>query len=243
MSDQTKAHELLLGNPFADVFPPKPNPDLPSLDGRTVALRVLARYISELTFRLPGNKGSPQTTKYQIPYERIYVEQPDNVVKLVPPCIVFVPGAGTYNPVGLSTFIEEESFGKFGKGTALQVQSEYVETFTIECWADTKPLRRSMVAGLESALVPTETMYGVRFRMPDYFDQPVCFSLDGSMRPDDPDNVRNRRWGHLTVEMRFDMVRLVNVDLLKPEVVSEAYQAIGQMPPNVPLKDGGSPLR
>lgn len=236
MSDKTPAHQLIIGRPFGTVYPPREPPRLPAVDGRTAALRVLRRYVSELAFSLPGDRGSPNDVQFRIPIEKVHVEQPDNVVELDFPSVVFLPGAGQYLPVGLSTFLEEESFDRFAPGTVLQVQSEYQETVTLECWAKDMPTRRSMVAGLEAALVPTEQMYGIRFRMPDYFDQPVCFTLLTSMRPDDPDNVRNRRWAHLALEMRFDVVRLVNVQTLKPFCATDAYDGPGNVPVGVVLE-------
>lgn len=224
MSDHTNAHDLLQGDPFGRVSPPRDAIDLPAVDGRTVALRILARYISELTFNLPGTKGSGITKKIRIPEEDIHIEWPDNQVQLKAPSIVFVPGNGEHLPAGLATFLVEGSHDKFGKGTALQVQSEYQETFTIEVWANDKPTRRAICGGLEVSLVPVEQMYGIRFRMPDYYDNTVCFTLLGGMRPDDPDAVRNRRWGHLSVEMRFDVLRLVNVVPFDPSVETEAYE-------------------
>lgn len=218
------AKSLLQGNPFGQVWPPRPAPPLPAVDARTTALRVLADYISELTF----NRVMEETSKpegFQIKREHIFVEQPDNVQNLPFPSVVFVPGPGDYSPIGLTAFIDESTADKYAPGTALQEQSEYVETVTIEVWANTRAMRRCIVAGLEVALVPTEQMYGIRFRMPDYFNQTVCFSLNTSMRVDDPEAVRNRRWAHLMVEMRFDMVALVNVSKFKPFVVTEPIAA------------------
>jgi hypothetical protein len=243
-SDKTPAHKLIQGTPFGAVYPARAAAEFPAIDGRTAGLRVLRRYISELTFHRPGDAGSPRLIPFRIPLDDIHVEQPDNVVNLLKEtkpggtnaAVVFVPGAGQYLPVGLSTFLEEETRDKFGKDTALQVQSEYQENVTLECWATDKPTRRAMVAGLEAALVPTEQMYGIRFRMPDYFDQPVCFSLDSGMRPDDPDTVRNRRWAHMIVEMRFDVVRLVNVETLRPVAAVDVYDGIPNIPFGVVLR-------
>jgi len=234
--DKTSVLKLLQGSPFGALYPPKAAVDLPAIDGRTACLRVLRRYIAELTFHMPGDRGSANTRSFKIPLEKIHIEQPDKNVVLDFPSIVFLPGAGEALPIGLATFLEEESFNKFAPGTALQVQSEYQETFTIELWARDKPTRRAMMQ-LELALTPTEQQYGIRFRVPDYYDQTVCFSLQGSMRPDDPDNVRNRRWGHMTVEMRFDSVRLVNVGTIKPEVSVDAYDGPGNVPVGIELDD------
>lgn len=217
MRDKTPAKQLISGF-GTEPWPPRPLRPLPAVNGRTVALRILARYISELTFHLPGDKGSNATVPFRVPLEDVHIEQPANVEALKMPSFVFLPGTGEYLPVGLGPSIDESSFDVHAPGTALQTQSEYQETITIEAWAHSKPLRRSLVAALEVALVPTEVMYGIRFVMPDYYRQTVCFTLASSMMPDDPDAVRNRRWGHLSVEMRFDVVQLVNAATLKPLV-------------------------
>lgn len=223
MSDQTPIKDLLVGTPFAAVWPPKSDLDLPAVDGRTAALRTLRRYISELTFHLPGPKGSGRTERFRIPVEKVHVEQPDKEVKLAPPSVVFLPGPIEYLPIGLATALDESSKDRHGAGTALQIQAEYRELVTVEFWALDKPHRRAMLAGIESAFSPTEQMYGLRLRMPDYYDQSVCFTLDGGMRPDDPDNVRNRRWGYGTFEVRFDVVRLVRVGTVVPTLEVDAF--------------------
>jgi hypothetical protein len=219
MSTRERAHDLMNGaTPNTAPWPARPEVALQAVDGRTVALRILARYISELIFQLPGDKGSPVTIPYRIKPEDVHIEQPDNVDKLRFPSIVFLPGAGEYQPVGLTPYVVESTRDEERKDCALQVMGEYFEAFTVECWADSMPLRRSLVAALEDAFVPSEAIYGLRFRMPDYHDQTVCFTLATSMRPDDPDAVRNRRWAHLGLEMRFEVVKLVPVEGFRPEV-------------------------
>lgn len=229
MSDQTPAKDLLTGTPFALVWPEKSTIDLPAVDGRTAALRILRRYLAELTFHLPGAKGSGKTVSLRIPEERIHVEQPDKEVMLLmgtkenPVSVVFLPGPAEYQAAGLATSLVENSKDKFGPGTALQVQSTYREVVTVEFWTIDKPHRRAVLAGFESALSPTEQMYGLRFRMNDYYGQTVCFSLEGGMRPDDPDNARNRRWGYGTLEMTYDVVRVVRVGVVDPKIDIAAF--------------------
>jgi hypothetical protein len=54
--------------------------------------------------------------------------------------------------------------------------------------------------------------------MHDYFDQTVCFTLFRSMSPDGSDSARNRRKAQIEIEMRFNIVSLVNYGTLEPHV-------------------------
>jgi hypothetical protein len=206
----TTAHELLTGTPFGRVLPPRPGQPLPPVDGRTKALRILRQYISELRFSRPDRGDRP--IPYEIPIHCIHIEQPKQA-DLEFPSIVFRPGSdGRYDGIGLGSYIDEATADVYAPGTAVQEQSEWIETITLECWAEEGPQRSSMMAGLEQALVPTEQYYGLRFRMPDYYDRTVCFSLNSGARPDDPDAAgKNRKWGVMQVEMRFNVVALVQV--------------------------------
>jgi hypothetical protein len=202
-----RARDLLMGWPFGFVKPDRPPIALPAVDGRTIALSILADYIGELTFRRPGAKGAPPIA-YNIDRKHIHIEQPHRDVDLQFPSIVVRPGEGDYNAIGLTSYIDEATEDKYGKGTVVQEQSEYQETITLECWAEEVPQRRSMVAGLEVAMVPTEQLSGLRFRMPRYFDRTVTFTLNSGSRPDDPDAARARRWALLQIEMRFHVCSL-----------------------------------
>lgn len=221
----TTAHDLIIGNPFGNVFPQRARDvaKLPREDPRTIALRMLALYISELTFYRPGGlEIGAQSIPLRIPLERIYVEQPDDDVDMVLPCMVFTQtGNEDYQSIGLNSDLDEASRDKYGYGTILQIQYDHVETLTLEVWTNKKPERRCLIAGLQTAMVPTEAMYGVRFRMPDYYDQPVVFTLNKTNRPDDQ-AIRGRRIAKLEFEMRFEVVNLVNYLPIQPIITVTA---------------------
>jgi hypothetical protein len=209
------AFDFLQGWPFGRVFPPRKDPPFPTVDGRSVALSMLALYISELTFLRPGAIGKPPIPM-RIPLENIFIEEPDANVDLKMPSIVFRDiGGGDYLTIGLCSFIDEATYNKFGRGTVLQVQTEYNETVTVEIWASTRAERRAIIAGLECALVPTEQLSGIRFLLPDYYDQTATFTLNRSTRVEDNAG-QNRRLARLEVEMRFNVVRPVNVVEMTP---------------------------
>lgn len=203
------AKDLLVGRPFGDVYPPRQRPRLPDVGGRTAALRVLRRYVSELTFFKSAGHGRPPTP-FRVPEDRFYIERPDPEVTVLYPSIVVLPGDGTYDVPGLTSYPFEASRDIHGKGTVLQVQSEWKEICNLRLTASSRAERRALVAGLEVAMVPTESFYGIRFRMPDYFGEVVCFTLNGAKYEDDDDAQRNRRFATIEMEMRFNVVALVN---------------------------------
>lgn len=216
-SDYIKS--LLFGDPFGAVYPPRPAPQPPSVDGRTVALRIFRRYVSELTFfRSAGQGANP--TPFQIAEKDISIEVPDPVKDLVFPSIAILPGPVTYEVIGLTSYVEESTRDKYAPGTVLQWMSEYNETFKLEVWTSTRAERRAILAGLEAALSPTEQMYGLRFRMPDYYNELVCFALF-ARNLDDSFAAQRRRRATLEIEMRFNIVSLVNYTGFAAEVTTD----------------------
>jgi hypothetical protein len=207
--------KILWGSPFGSVYPPKDNPPPPPEDGRTIALRILRQYIAALTFyRLgevdaQGKRGG--AVAFQIPERDIFIEWPDHEEEMRFPSIVFLSGGpADYGVIGLTSYVEEDTRDVYAPGTVVQWMSEYTEKLVVEIWAEKRAMRRALLSGLESALSPTEQMYGIRFRMPDYFDQLVCFSVMGREVFDEQDGARGRRRARLTLDMRFHVVALVN---------------------------------
>ena len=214
--------KLLVGTPWGEVFPARPNPTPLSYDGRTVALKTLKRYLSEITFLRPGGvsdlgvRAAPKP--FKIASKDIQIGWSDYEDALNFPALIFLHGQGDYEMIGLTSYIEEETRDRFGLGTVVQWQSSYIETFKIEIWANKRAELRSILAGIETALTPTEQMYGLRFKMPDYFDQLVRFSPGKRQEFDEPDSAKNRRRAHLDIEMEFHVVSLVNYSSFRPEV-------------------------
>jgi hypothetical protein len=195
--------------PWGEVWPPKPNPSFLAVDGRTVALNILADYIASLTFFLPGAVGNPPTP-FVIPRANVYIEWPDYTEEMPFPSVAVVHSRADYNVIGLVSYVEEDTRDVFAPGTVVQWQSEYTETINLEVWTAKKAQRRSILAGLETAITPTEQMSGLRFKMPDYYNELVCFTLNRREVMDEPDAARNRRRAQLEIEMRFNVVALVN---------------------------------
>jgi len=214
--------KLLFGSPWGEVFPARANPPPLSYDGRTVALRTLRRYLSEITFRRSGGrdaKGNPLTPiDFKIDEKEIQIGWPDYEKELVFPSLTFLHGPGDYDMIGLTGYVEEETKDRYGRGTVVAWMSEYVETFQIEIWANKRAELRSVLAGIETSLSPTQQMYGLRFTMPDYFGQFVRFTPGKRIEFDEQDSARNRRRARLDVEMAFHVVTLVNYELVRPEL-------------------------
>lgn len=208
------------GEPWGDIFPPKANPPALSVDGRTVAVKLLRQYIAALTFRRPGGVGMPPEA-FKIGLGCVQIGWPDKEVDGVEPSVVILGGRAEYQPIGLTAYVQEETVDKYGKGTVVQWQSEYVETVVVEVWTEHKAEQRAILSGLEVAFTPTEQMSGLRFRMADYYDQTVCFSLGAREVVDEADNARGRRRARLELDMRFTVVALVNTVPLVPVVKAD----------------------
>jgi hypothetical protein len=207
---------LLFGNPFGETFPPKQNPPLQSVDGRTIALRILGRYISEITFYRPMRPGQAPEA-FWVPEKNFYPDWPDNVQDVVFPACAVIPARVDYDVIGLVSYVEESTRDRYAKGTVLQWMSEYTEKINLEFWTSTIPERRAIAAGFEAMMSPTEQMSGLRFRMPDYFDELVCFTLNSRTNIDDEMAGKRRRKIRFEIEMRFNVVALVNYVSFEPQ--------------------------
>jgi hypothetical protein len=213
---------LLSGNPWGAVFPSRQNPPPLAFDGRSVALSTLRSYLSEIQFRRPGGRDARGKVlapiSFQILEKDIQIGWPDYEKEMNFPSLVFLHGTGAYEPIGLTSYIEEDTRDRYGKGTVVLWSSEYTENFQIEIWANKRTELRAIIAGIETSLTPTEVMYGLRFKMPDYFGQLVRFTPNNRQEFDEQDSAMNRRRARIEIEMCFNIVSLVNYELLRPEL-------------------------
>lgn len=225
------------GTPFGDVAPLREVGLPPLVDGRTVALRTLKKYLGEVTFyrhggyslNAAGAKIENPPIDFRIPARDIHVEWPDSVEDLAMPSLAFLSTReAEYEAIGMTSYVEEDTVDKYEPGTVLIWLYEFVETFSIEVWCETKAQRRAIVAGIERALCPLEYMSGVRFKMPDYYDQLVCFALQGRELVDDDFAVRNRRRARMSVEMRHNVVALVPVNPLELTASLEVGEEVAE---------------
>lgn len=213
-SDALRA--LIWGQPFGDVYPPRPDVIPPPFDGRTAALDVLKLYLSEIVFYRAGDTNGPPIA-FKIDPANIEIEPADGVKDAARPCLTFIPGPGSSEALGLGAYTEESSRDVYGAGTVVQWQAEYIETFQIEVVAPQRAHRRAIVAGIQRWLSPTENMYGLRLRMPTYYDQLVCFVVQRrTLSTDYVEENKKRRRALIEVEMRLTEVALVNYSSTQP---------------------------
>lgn len=204
------------GTPFGMTKPAKTPPDNPDVDGRTHALRALRAYIMEIIFQIPDppRRGS---RPFQLEKDRVLIEWPDGMENLLFPRVEFAPGEMTYKPFGLTPVVFEETRDRFGPGTVVVCGEEHFEQLEVQAWATTRSQRRALIAGLETMLfTPLEEVSGLRLRMPQYYGETVSFQPSARANRDDEDSGKRRRMASLTLEMSFNVVRLVRYAELVP---------------------------
>lgn len=219
MSFTDRILNLIVGIPWGETSSGRAAPPPPANDGRTAALNVLADFISELTFYRRGDDNKP-TIAFQLPRDRIFVEAPDaeQEYRELPAMALVASGEANYNSLGLGSSVDEDTYGKYAPATALTAQSDYREIVFIDILCKTKQERRAIREGLVHAMNPTEFMYGLRLRMPDYFNQVATYSLNTSSTIDDAlEAAKNRRSLRVSFELSFVEVRLVPFERLVPQ--------------------------
>lgn len=207
----------LVGSPFGD-FTGKDEPIGLAVDGRTAALRIFRKYISELRFWRKGSQGGPNVA-FKLTEPDFLIEWPDRPTDLKLPCIIAVPGGGPakYESLGIGTnFNDESTRDVYGHGTVLQRMTQYIELINLMVMTASRAERRSILQGLETQLSPTEFMAGLKLRMPEYFNRVACFTLSNRALLDTDEAPQGRRNGVMQIELRFETVALVNYTELQP---------------------------
>lgn len=214
----TVAQDMLYNNTLNQVWPLVPPPPLPDKDARDYALEVLRDYICALEFQRTGAVGGP-TIAFTLPEKSVCIYQPDDIKDAPLPGIGVVPGLGVHDSYGLGPPpLIDGTEDIAGPGTQLQLQSEYVEPFVLEVWGSKHAERRALMAGLKAALRASDGSYSIGLKVPAYYDQVAIFTLNNSQYVDGDEVSRNRRRGHLMIELRIDEVQVVNVRPITPSV-------------------------
>lgn len=215
--------DVLWGDPFQDAAAGAPQ----VIDGRTAALRILRRYLSEITFFRQGGKTASGEREpaiaFRIPEKDIQIEWPDEVDELDLPSIALLSQeSGKYESLGMTpAAIVEDSKDQFGPGTVLNAQAELVETFVIEVWCKTRQERRGIRHGIESAMSPLQNVSGIRFRMPDYYDRLATYELQSAEIIDDEASTFARRKLRFEVLLRYVQVSLVKLPTFFPQPTTD----------------------
>lgn len=232
--DLGRVARLVIGRPlWGDVFPYRESPKILAWDGRTAALRAFRDYICALRFFREGTQLHDRIP-FKIKPELFYIDYPDNndAVNFSEGTVTIAPtGRFAYSPVGLNSWLEESSANKYGEGTALQIQNDYVETFSLEFWCALKQQRRAFKAGVEQAMMPVEGVSCLRLRAEQYYDRVAKFILkDGSLF-DDKNEAIGRRKVQLNIELRIEVVALVRTKPLVPfvQINTDVDVATGQL--------------
>jgi len=203
--------------PAGDVYPSKPNPPVPAVDGRTSALRLLGAYLTSFVYAIPGDTNGP-SIPFRIPPGNFYVNWPDYEQDVEFPAIAVLPGAGTTKACSFVPAIIEETAGIRGKNTVLMRMEEYVEVFQLDLWCSKLPELRGILSTFDVAFNPTEQMSGVRLVMRDFYDQTVRFTMLGRTIVETGSG-QNRRRASIEIRMEFNVVALINTVTMKPQAI------------------------
>ncbi len=240
--------DLLYGNPFGEVYPPRDNPPPPVADGRTEALRILKKYFQELTFYRAGGQDAAgielPPIAFKIPERDLHIEWPDGPEDVHLPAVAFLSeDRADYDSIGLTSYVDEATRDVYAPNTVIIQMAEYQENFVVELWTATKAERRAILSGLEVAFFPLQQMAGIRFQMPAYFGQLVCFQLQDREMIEDDLAIRNRRRAKLRVEMRFNVVALVNATdftaIVTADVDGESETGVAEVVAEIPVQLAG----
>jgi len=215
LSDALK--ETMIGPFYGDIIPPVDAPVGVPYDARSAALRMLRWFLSELTYFRRGAvdpvTGIATSIPFQVKINNIHYEAPESEDSQDIPSIAFIPGDAEFQNAGFGPAVLEDSYNEFGTGTVLVKQYEYNEKFKIEVTGQSKAERRGLIVGIDSAMATTEGAYGIRFKIPDYYNVPCSFTLDGRT-VDDAEGSKKRWVVRYRCELRVTAVSLQNVKLM-----------------------------
>lgn len=212
------------------VGTPNGGPRIDVQPGREESLEALGAYLLTATFLRQNEGGVPIAFKL----EAFSAEQPTSSTDLLFPSIGILPGKGEKIPTGLTPYIEETTRDLFGVGTVLRsLATDYREVLQLEVWAASRAERRAILAGLDALFSPTEDVYGLRLRIPAFFNSVATFTPTGKQIDESTANT-NRRKAMYEVELRYAEQHLVSYVPFTPSTVVDVE------PPGVPFADGST---
>jgi hypothetical protein len=203
----------LLGNVLPLIADPGPAP----VDGRTCALQALGRYLTEIPYRMRGNKGDPPaqpgqppaTAGLMLPAANFYLDDPDPEQDMVYPSIVCTGGTATKTRCGFTPEPDATTQDVYGVGTVVVPQWTHSEEITLHVYASQLANLRGLMSMVEQMLVPADGVGGVLLQLPDYYGEVARFTLAGTEWERDDGAIRNRRSAVHRVQLDFLVVRLV----------------------------------
>lgn len=208
----------ILGRALGTTYPhPARAPSrLPEKDARRHALDALALLLASVDFAEPGRPGT-----FRVP--TVYVEWPPaGVEPKLPAFGTSGFGQATQDPPWLGApIVLEDTFGRYGQGTALAWLGVHAEAFVLEAWCKTVPQRDSVHAGLKLVFRASEGRGSVLLPLPCYYDRAAMFTLRGTTVVDEPEAVAtNRRRVLFALDLWVPEVALVDAGTLRPIVRS-----------------------
>jgi hypothetical protein len=205
-----------------------PQPTLPEVDvpiptvtPRRALTKALKTYFASLLFQRPGGGE-----RFRVTAKNVLEEWPDPEHKMTYPSISIAPGTGEYGMLSLTPSVEEDTYEVYSPSTALVQLAEYTETFQVTVWGADSGERRALVAGLESAMVPSDATYGVWLRTEDYFDRIGSYQLMRVEWIDGEETARNVRRADLYIDARIPVVKLMAFRPMEPKVDVEVVEVV-----------------
>jgi len=199
---------------------------LPMVDPREASLRVLRSYLSKVKFRVETGTDT-RGAVLQIPESRIFTEWPDNEDFLSSDVsIVFLSqeGGAEYGTLGLGgPVIDDDTNDVYGKDTVVYEHSSYTESVRMRVVSSSRALRRGLIAGIEAAFNPFESVLGLRMYLPNHYGRLARALLDRGGRVDSEEAVKNRR----VVDFTFRLYTVCAVLVHRPHMVPQASVDVG----------------
>lgn len=217
--------DFIVGTPFDGGAPSAPaDRQQMTADMRTSSLRMFRKYLAALTYYRSGSLdpitgARLEPVPFQIDERDIHIGWPDNEDKMVFPSMVFLStGQAEYNNVGMGPSIVEASADIWGPGTVLQKSSLYTEKIALEFWTNMRSEQRSILAGLEFALNPTQESRGIRLRIPEYYNNVAQFIFESRESFDEIDGAIGRRRARVYFTLSYTIFSLVKYTRLNTQI-------------------------
>jgi hypothetical protein len=180
-------------------------------DARTALTRGLAEYLAQIVFPAPGGR--------ELRFDKVLDTwaEPEDGAKF-PRAIVYGTGIGIYDAGSLTPDLPTaRNRLPAPDGRYLISSCAFVQDLTVEVWANDPAARRAIAAGLESALLPVDWMFGFVLELPFYFNERATYTLKDMAYPDnEQDAMRRYRKAVFTITGEVPVVNLFTYPLAKP---------------------------
>lgn len=179
-------------------------------DVRTALTRGLAEYLLQLSFEAIGGR--------RVAFRKVVDTWADAEERVMYPyAVVQAPGEGNYDAVSFTPHVDADQFLPLPDGRFLVRLSEFTANLTVEVWANDIEERMALMAMLERDLSPVDWMYGVRLRLPHYFNVHASYEPGPSSYTDsDEEAIKRYRKATVRVSAACAVIRLSTFPAAKP---------------------------